>query len=69
MRRGSVVAYDWGFEGEGQQHIQRSFVLLDDGVQINQPVIFPSRQQAWWYCDLVAHGPCVTDRWMSCSST
>lgn len=53
VRQGDVVAYQWGFEQEGLHHIQRSFVLLDDGVQINQPVIFPEEQQGWWYCDLV----------------
>ncbi|WP_327711105.1 DUF402 domain-containing protein [Streptomyces sp. NBC_00464] len=54
LRQGDVVAYDWGFERQGQHYIQRSFVLLDDGIQINQPVLFPSEQQGWWYCDLVA---------------
>lgn len=29
-------------------------VLLDDGVQINQPVLFPRKPQGWWYCDLVS---------------
>jgi hypothetical protein len=48
-----VIVYDWGFEFEGQQWQQRSFVLLDDGFQINQPVIFPPERRGWWYCDLV----------------
>jgi hypothetical protein len=52
-RLGQAVAYDWGFEWEGRQREQRSFVLLDDGFQINQPVIFPPERQGWWYCDLV----------------
>ncbi len=54
LRWGGVVAYDWGFEAQGGEHVQRSFVLLDDGVQINQPVLFPQQQQGWWYCDLVS---------------
>ena len=53
VRRDGVVAYDWGFEDAGRAYVQRSFVLLDDGVQINQPVRFPPAQQGWWYCDLV----------------
>ena len=53
LRRDGVVAYDWGFSQHGRDYVQRSFVLLDDGVQINQPVAFPPQQQGWWYCDLV----------------
>lgn len=52
-RLDDVVAYDWGFQLNGRHHEQRSYVLLDDGFQINQPVIFPPAQQGWWYCDLV----------------
>ncbi len=52
-RRDDVIVYDWGFEMNGTQYEQRSFVLLDDGFQINQPVIFPPVQRDWWYCDLV----------------
>jgi len=49
----NAIVYDWGFELNDRQYEQRSFVLLDDGFQINQPVIFPPEQQGWWYCDLV----------------
>lgn len=52
-RLGDVIVYDWGFQLNDQHYEQRSFVLLDDGFQINQPVIFPEAQQGWWYCDLV----------------
>ncbi|MBW8803191.1 MAG: DUF402 domain-containing protein [Catenulisporales bacterium] len=53
LRQDGVVAYDWGFTQHGRDYAQRSFVLLDDGIQINQPVAFPPQQQGWWYCDLV----------------
>lgn len=52
-RLGNAIVYDWGFELNSQHYEQRSFVLLDDGFQINQPVIFPATQRDWWYCDLV----------------
>jgi hypothetical protein len=52
-RLDQTVVYDWGFAYEGRHWEQRSFVLLDDGFQINQPVIFPPERQDWWYCDLV----------------
>jgi hypothetical protein len=57
-RLGDTIVYDWGFELNNRPHEQRSFVLLDDGFQINQPVVFPAAQQGWWYCDLVR----VTDQ-------
>lgn len=53
IRRGNVVAYDWGFHKNGINYVQRTFVLLDEHMQINQPVAFPPEQQGWWYCDLV----------------
>ena len=52
-RDGDVIVYDWGFSWEGTDREQRSFILLDTGFQINQPVIFPENQRGWWYCDLV----------------
>jgi hypothetical protein len=53
LRLGDAIVYDWGFELDDQAYEQRSFVLLDSGFQINQPVVFPAEQQGWWYCDLV----------------
>ena len=47
MRFGRVVAYDWGFEQNGRAWEQRSFVLMDEGFQINQPVIFGEEQRGW----------------------
>ncbi|MDQ2874456.1 MAG: DUF402 domain-containing protein [Actinomycetota bacterium] len=52
-RDGDAVVYDWGFSLHGVDHQQRSFVLLDTGFQISQPVIFPEQQRGWSYCDLV----------------
>lgn len=52
-RLDDVIVYDWGFDLHGTHYEQRSYILLDDGFQINQPVIFPADQQGWWYCDLV----------------
>ncbi|WP_432983342.1 DUF402 domain-containing protein [Dactylosporangium sp. CA-233914] len=52
-RDGNAIVYDWGFTWEGIDREQRSFVLLETGFQINQPVIFPEQQRGWWYCDLV----------------
>lgn len=52
-RRDDVIVYDWGFDLHGVHYEQRSYILLDDGIQINQPVIFPPERQGWWYCDLV----------------
>lgn len=54
IRRGDVVAYDWGFREDGVDYIQRTFVLLGEHMQINQPVRFPVEQRGWWYCDLVS---------------
>lgn len=69
LRCDQVIAYDWAFEQDGRQWAQRSFVLLDDGVQINQPVRFPEQQRGWWYCDLVTivdkgHEVRVDDMWI-----
>ena len=61
VRWRGVVAYDWAFAENSVSHVQRSFVLLDDGVQINQPVLFPREQQGWWCCDLVSE---VDESWV-----
>lgn len=53
LRHDGVVAYNWGWTQKGVQQVQRTFVLLDDGIQISQPIPFPPDQQGWWYCDLV----------------
>jgi len=53
VRHHDVVAYDWGWTHGGIQRVQRTFVLLDDGMQISQPILFPPDQHGWWYCDLL----------------
>ncbi|HEY2792872.1 MAG TPA: DUF402 domain-containing protein [Micromonosporaceae bacterium] len=68
-RLDDVIVYDWGFSMHGRDHEQRSYLLLDDGFQINQPVIFPDEMRGWWYCDLVRitdHGATVEveDLWI-----
>ncbi|GAA2527294.1 hypothetical protein [Winogradskya humida] len=68
-RHGAAIAYDWGFPWHGEEKLQRSFILLDTGFQINQPVIFPDQQRGWWYCDLVrivdnGHTVHVDDDWI-----
>ncbi|GIE98461.1 hypothetical protein [Paractinoplanes rishiriensis] len=66
-RLGQVIVYEWGFEHRGRDRVQRSFVLLDDGFQIGQPVVFSDELTGWWYCDLIKvvdHGDVVTvDDW------
>ena len=32
---------------------QRVFLLLDEGIQLNQPGGWPDWARGWWYCDLV----------------
>jgi hypothetical protein len=69
FREGDAVVYDWGFTWHGEPKEQRSFILLDAGFQINQPVIFPQEQRGWWYCDLVrildeGHTVHVDDHWI-----
>lgn len=51
--KGNVVAYWWGFRHQGKDVEQLSFILVDEGFVINQPVVFPDQQRGWWYCDLV----------------
>ena len=69
LRLRDAVVYDWGFQLDGRSYQQRTFVLLDEGFQVNQPVVFLPQQQGWWYCDLVRitdHGDVieVDDHWI-----
>ena len=51
--RDGVAAYWWGFEQHGEPVEQLSFLLVDEGFLLSQPVGFPPTQRGWWYCDLV----------------
>ncbi|RZQ65936.1 DUF402 domain-containing protein [Amycolatopsis suaedae] len=58
VRAGRVAAYEFDIpEGmyvrPGAGRRQRAFLLLDDSVQLNQPVVFPPERAGWWYIDLV----------------
>ena len=57
IRHGNVVAYEFVVEPRwtrsGEPEIQRSFLLLDEGVDMAQPVGFQEAQADWWYVDLV----------------
>jgi hypothetical protein len=54
---GEVVAYDVPILPEyqvvGRPTIDRSYLLLDQGVQLTRPVVFEGPVEGWWYVDLV----------------
>ncbi|MFI7635546.1 DUF402 domain-containing protein [Nonomuraea sp. NPDC049400] len=56
-RIGEVVAYDAQLLPEyhvaGRPTIDRSFLLLDQGIQLTRPVVFEGPVEGWWYVDLV----------------
>ena len=56
-RIGEVVAYDVRILPEyqvlGRPTIDRSYLLLDQGVQLTRPVVFEGPVEGWWYVDLV----------------
>jgi hypothetical protein len=56
-RIGEVVAYDVRILPEyqvlGRPIIDRSYLLLDQGVQLTRPVVFEGLVEGWWYVDLV----------------
>lgn len=58
VRVGRVAAYEfdipehlWVRPGAGRR--QRVFLLLDESIQLNQPVIYKENRAGWWYVDLV----------------
>jgi hypothetical protein len=58
VRVGRVAAYEFDIpEGHyvrpGAGRRQRSFLLLDESAQLNQPVVFRPHHAGWWYVDLV----------------
>ena len=66
VRIGRVAAYDFPlpdrvFIRPGLPRQDRSYLLLDDGIQLSCPPGFPEQQAGWWYIDLVEIGE-VDDR-------
>jgi hypothetical protein len=37
----------------GRPTIDRSYLLLDQGIQLTRPVVFEGPVEGWWYVDLV----------------
>ena len=63
IRRGNVLAYEFDVAPRWFTHHatrpehpvrQRAFVLIDEQIQLNQPVVFPDSHRGWWYADLVS---------------
>lgn len=56
-RVGQVAAYDVRILPEyqvlGRPSIDRSYLLLDQGIQLTRPVAFEGPVEGWWYIDLV----------------
>ncbi|MGR6919269.1 hypothetical protein ACU635_33910 [[Actinomadura] parvosata] len=56
-RIGEVVAYDAQllpeYQVAGRPTIDRSFLLLDQGIQLTRPVVFEGPVEGWWYIDVV----------------
>jgi hypothetical protein len=57
QRRGEVVAYDVRILPEdqvaGRPTVDRSYLLLGEGVQLTKPAVFEGAVEGWWYVDLV----------------
>ena len=58
VRMGRVAAYEFplrdvDFVRPGEARQDRSYLLLDDGIQMSCPPGFPEQQAGWWYVDLV----------------
>ena len=56
-RIGDVVAYDVRilpeYQVPGRPTVDRSYLLLDQGIQLTRPVVFDGPVEGWWYVDLV----------------
>ncbi|MEU8226343.1 DUF402 domain-containing protein [Kribbella sp. NPDC048915] len=54
---GRVVGYDVRilpqYQVAGRPTVDRSYLLLDEGVQVTKPVVFTGALEGWWYVDLV----------------
>ncbi|MEU4194006.1 DUF402 domain-containing protein [Kribbella sp. NPDC026611] len=57
VRTGRVAAYDVrilpGYQVAGRPTIDRSYLLLDQGIQLTRPVVFEGPVEGWWYVDIV----------------
>ena len=56
-RLGEVVAYDVHllpeYQVPGRPAIDRSFLLVDQGIQLTRPAVFEGPVEGWWYVDVV----------------
>lgn len=73
IKAGRVAAFDYEiparFPVKGVGRTQRSFVLLDEHVQLQEPLSFPAELDGWWYVDLVevresGSAIVVADHWL-----
>jgi hypothetical protein len=57
IRSGRVCAYEFSvpehYEIRGTDRTQRAFVLLDEHIQLQNPLTFLEPFEEWWYVDLV----------------
>ncbi len=57
LQRGEVVAYDVQilpeYQVAGRPTVDRSYLLLGEGVQLTKPAVFEGPVEGWWYVDLV----------------
>jgi hypothetical protein len=56
-RAGEVIAFDMRilpeYQVAGRPVVERSYLLLGEGVQVTKPVVFEGPVEGWWYVDLV----------------
>ncbi|RZU13693.1 uncharacterized protein DUF402 [Kribbella rubisoli] len=56
-RVGDVVAYDVKilpkYQVPGRPTVDRSYLLLNEGIQLTKPAVFEGPVEGWWYVDLV----------------
>jgi hypothetical protein len=56
-----VVAYDVKilpqYQVPGRPTVDRSYLLLHEGVQLTKPAVFQDAVEGWWYVDLVEIEP------------
>jgi uncharacterized protein DUF402 len=56
-RLGEVAAYDVKilpeYQVAGRPTVDRSYLLLGEGIQLTKPAVFEGPVEGWWYVDLV----------------